>query len=118
MSVIALGTIAAILSSTSLNVAAPALMKRFGLGRDKIQLVVTVFMLSNTVSMLPSPWLVEHFGLRRCFLAALLLLATGSILGAMSPSFPFLLCMRFLQGCAAGMLMPMGGYHCHAVVSV
>ena len=108
MGVIALGTIAAILSSTSLNVAAPALMMRFGIGQDRVQLVVTVFMLANTIAMLPSPWLIERFGLRRCFLAALLLLAVGSALGAMSPNFLFLLCMRVVQGCAAGMLMPMG----------
>jgi DHA2 family multidrug resistance protein len=108
MGVIALGTIAAILASTSLNVAAPALMTRFGIGQDRVQLVVTVFMLANTIAMLPSPWLIERFGLRQCFLAALLLLAAGSILGAMSPNFAFLLCMRCLQGCAAGMLMPMG----------
>ena len=108
MGVIALGTIAAILASTSLNVAAPALMTRFGLGQDRVQLVVTVFMLANTIAMLPSPWLIERFGLRRCFLAALVLLALGSALGAMSPNFLFLLCMRVLQGCAAGMLMPMG----------
>ncbi len=108
MGVVALGTIAAILSSTSLNVAAPALMLRFGLGQDRIQLVVTVFMLANTIAMLPSPWLIERFGLRRCFVAALLMLAAGSTLGALSPNFLFLLCMRVLQGAAAGMLMPMG----------
>lgn len=108
MTVVALGTVAAILTSSGFNVAVPALMTHFGLGNDSVQLVVTVFMLANTVAMLPSPWLIERFGLRHCFLAAIFLLAVGSILGAISPNFYFLLGMRVLQGCAAGMLMPMG----------
>lgn len=108
MIVVAFGTIAAILTGNSLTVAVPALMAHFGLGADSIQLVVTVFMLANTVAMLPTPWLIDRYGLRRCFLAAIALLAVGSVLGAVSPNFYMLLGMRVLQGWAAGLLMPMG----------
>ena len=108
MIVVAFGTIAAILSGNSLTVAVPALVKYFGLGTNSVQLVVTAFLMANTVSMLPSPWLIERYGLRHCFIAAIFLLMISSVLGAISPNFYMLLGMRILQGCAAGMLMPMG----------
>lgn len=108
MSVVALGIIAAVLSATSFNVAIPALMAEFGLGQERVQWAVTGFMGAMTLAMLPTPWLLERFGFRRCFLTALGVLAVASVAGSLSPSFGFLVAMRALQGAAAGLLQPLG----------
>ncbi len=105
---VAFGSVAAVLSSTSFNVAIPTLAREFGLGQDKIQWAVTGFMAAMTISMLPTPWLLNRLGFRRYFLAIIALLASASIAGSMSTSFSFLVFTRVLQGVAAGMLQPLG----------
>ena len=104
---VAFGSIAAVLSTTSFNVAIPTLAQEFGLGQDKVQWAVTGFMAAMTVSMLPTPWLLDRFGFRTCFIGIILLLAVASIAGSLSTSFTFLVVCRVLQGAAAGMLQPM-----------
>ncbi|MBS1170341.1 MAG: transporter [Burkholderiaceae bacterium] len=105
---VAFGSVAAVLSTTSFNVAIPTLMREFGLGQDKIQWAITGFMAAMTVSMLPTPWLLDRFGFRRCFLGIVLLLAGASVAGSMASNFSFLVFTRILQGAAAGMLQPFG----------
>ncbi|THF62990.1 multidrug efflux MFS transporter [Pseudothauera nasutitermitis] len=108
LSVVALGTIAAVLSTTSFNVAIPALMAHFGLGQERVQWAITGFMGAMTLAMLPTPWLLDRFGFRTCFLSAILVLALASVAGSLSPSFGFLVAMRVIQGAAAGLLQPLG----------
>jgi EmrB/QacA subfamily drug resistance transporter len=110
MAVVALGTIGAVLLSTGFNVAVPALMKHFGIGNEEVQLAVTSFMVANTVAMLPTPWLIQRFGLRRCFIYATVVLVVASLLGSLSPTFPLLLAARIAQGVAAGIMYPIGTY--------
>lgn len=108
MLVVALGIIAAVLSATSFNVAIPALMEEFALGQERVQWAVTGFMGAMTLAMLPTPWLLDRFGFRSCFLTALAVLALASVAGSVSPSFGFLVAMRVVQGAAAGLLQPLG----------
>lgn len=108
MAVIALGTIGAVILSTSFNVAVPALMAHFGVGNDAVQLAVTCFMVASTVAMLPTPWLTQRFGVRRCFIGAVVLLIVSSLLGSFSPTFNMLLVARTVQGICAGVLYPLG----------
>lgn len=72
--VVGLGTIAAVLATTSFNVAVPALSKHFGLGQDQVQWAITGFPRLLTVAMLPTPWLLDQVGFRRLFLGANLML--------------------------------------------
>lgn len=108
LSVVALGTVAAVLSTTSFNVAIPALINHFGLGQERVQWAITGFMGAMTLAMLPTPWLLDRFGFRRCFLTAILVLAGASIAGSLSGSFSFLVFARIVQGAAAGLLQPLG----------
>ena len=105
---VAFGSVAALLSTTSFNVAIPTLIREFGLSQDRIQWAVTGFMAAMTVSMLPAPWLLGRFGFRRFFIGIILLLAGASIAGSMATNFSFLVFTRVLQGAAAGMLQPLG----------
>lgn len=105
--VVGLGTIAAVLATTSFNVAVPALSDYFGIGQDKVQWVITGFMAALTVGMLPTPWFLERFGFRKIFLYANFFLAVFSIAGALSNDFLLVVIWRVLQGTMAGLLTPL-----------
>ncbi|MDT3672716.1 MAG: DHA2 family efflux MFS transporter permease subunit [Aromatoleum sp.] len=105
--VVGVGMIAAVLCTTSFNVAVPTLGRQFGLGQNQVQWTITGFMAAMTVAMLPSPWLLDRFGFRRVFLTAVALLATGSVAGALSTGFGFVVTARIVQGAAAGLLQPL-----------
>ncbi|RJX30979.1 MAG: DHA2 family efflux MFS transporter permease subunit [Oxalobacter sp.] len=105
---LAFGSVASVLSTTSFNVAIPTLMREFALGQDKIQWAITGFMAAMTISMLPTPWLLDRFGFRRCFIGTIMLLAAASIAGSLTTQFSFLVVTRILQGTAAGLLQPFG----------
>lgn len=105
---VAFGGIAGVLSTTSMNVAIPTLGRHFGLGQDKVQWVITGFMATMTLAMLPTPWLLERFGFRRCFLGAIAVLAASSAVGALAGNFAWLVATRLVQGAAAGVLQPLG----------
>jgi DHA2 family multidrug resistance protein len=110
MAVIAAGTVGAVLLSTGFNVAVPALMQHFHIGNDAVQLAVTLFMVTSTIAMLPTPWLLQRFGLRRTFLGVLWLLIVSSLLGSLTTTFPQLLAARAVQGICAGILYPLGTF--------
>lgn len=106
--VVALGTVAGVLSTTSFSVAVPALTRQFGLGQDQVQWAITGFMAAMTVAMLPTPWLLDRWGFRRLFLLAIALLTLSSLAGSLASSFPFVVGTRIGQGIAAGLLQPLG----------
>ena len=106
--VISGGGIASILTSTSFTVAIPAVMHRFGVGHDVVQLGMSAYMAAMTIAMLPAAWMFERFGLRRCFLYSMSFMLVVSALGSFSTSFAFMIAIRMAQGAAAGMMGPMG----------
>lgn len=101
-----IGNVAAILSSTIVNVAIPDLSHYFTLGQERAQWVSTSFMLAMTLSMLTTPWLLQRFGLRRTFAGAVSLLLVGGMVGGFSVNYPMLISMRVLEGLAAGVMQP------------
>ncbi len=105
--VVGIGTVAAVLATTSFSVAVPALGRHFELGQDRVQWAITGFMGALTVAMLPTPWLLDRIGFRRLFLGALAMLAVTSVAGALADSFAFVVIVRVLQGVAAGLLQPL-----------
>ena len=107
MAVVAFGLMAGVLPGGSFVVAIPALLNTFHATQGEGQLVMTIFMVTNTIAMLPTPWLIQRFGMRNCFLWSMVLLVATSIFGALSPSFSILVLARALQGAVTGTLMPM-----------
>jgi len=101
-----IGSVAAILSSTIVNVAIPDLSHHFALGQERAQWVSTGFMLAMTLSMLTTPWLLMRFGLRRTYMGAICLLLCGGVLGGVSLNYPMLLTMRVAEGIASGIMQP------------
>ncbi len=101
-----IGTMAAIMASTIVNVAVPDMSRVFALGQERAQWLSAGFMAAMTLSMLTTPWLLERYGYRRTYAGAVLLLMAGGIAGGLSGWFELVLAMRVAEGLAAGVLQP------------
>lgn len=103
------GMMAAILSSTIVYVAVPELSRQFNVGQERVQWVSSAFMISLTLSMLLTPWLLLRYGLRVTYLTATILLMVGGIGCGLSGNFAVLITMRVIEGVASGVLQPIPG---------
>ena len=101
-----IGTMASIMSSTIINVAIPDMSHYFVLGQDRAQWVTSGFMVAMTSSMLTTPWALARFGYRRTYVATMLLLMAGGIVGGLANSFSLVLVGRVAEGLAAGVVQP------------
>ena len=103
------GTMAAIMSSTIINVAIPDMSAHFGLGPVRAQWVSSGFMAAMTVSMLTTPWLLMRHGYRRLYAACMWLMLAGGLIGGASDQFGIVLAARVAEGLAAGVVQPIPG---------
>ncbi|MEI8048724.1 MAG: DHA2 family efflux MFS transporter permease subunit [Bacteroidota bacterium] len=103
-----IGTFMAVLDATIVNVGLPKIMASFGVGLDKIEWVLTAYMLSLAVMLPTSAWLADRFGYKRVYFLGLLLFTFGSFLCGVSPTEDMLIAARVIQGLGAGCLMPVG----------
>ena len=101
-----IGSMASIMASTIVNVAVPDMSRVFALGQERAQWLSAGFMAAMTLSMLTTPWLLERYGYRRTYSAAVLQLMLGGITGGLSGGFELVLAMRVVEGLAAGVLQP------------
>jgi MFS family permease len=83
--------------------ALPTLAKSFGVSFGIASGVITIYLLGNFVSTIPSGWLIDRFGRRSVLIAGPLLTAATAFMVAGAHSFPELLILRFFNGCAAQM---------------
>ena len=102
-----IGNIALILSSTIINVAIPDIMGAFGIGQDKAQWLSAGFLAVMTLSMLLNSWMIGAVGKRNTYHISMLIFVTGSVLGAIAPTFDMLVLARILQGFGAGLIHPL-----------
>ncbi|MCV0438449.1 MAG: MFS transporter [Hydrogenophaga sp.] len=100
------GTMAAIMSSTVINVAIPDMSHHFTLGQERAQWVTSGFMAAMTVSMLTTPWLLARYGYRRTYEGCMWLLLAGGVAGGFANDFPLVLAARVAEGLAAGVVQP------------
>lgn len=100
------GTMASIMSSTIINVAIPDMSHHFSLGQERAQWVSSGFMVSMTVAMLTTPWLLARFGYRRTYVATMTLLMAGGIAGGLANQYWLVLLARVVEGVAAGVVQP------------
>lgn len=103
-----IGTFMAVLDSTIVNVGLPKIMASFGVGIDKIEWVLTAYMLALAVALPTSGWLADRFGYKRMYFWGLLLFTIGSFLCGVSNNENILVFSRVIQGLGAGCLMPLG----------
>ena len=101
-----LGSMAAVMSSTILNVAIPDMCQQFTLGHSRVQWVTSGFMVAMTVSMLTTPWLLSRYGYRRVYEVCMWLLLGGGVVGGLANDFPLVMAARVAEGLAAGVVQP------------
>jgi MFS transporter, DHA2 family, multidrug resistance protein len=103
-----IGTFMAVLDATIVNVALPKIMAAFGVDVDKIEWVLTAYLLVFAVMLPTSGWVADHFGYKRTYFFALLVFTLGSFLCGLSWDEDALIVFRIVQGVGAGFLMPVG----------
>ncbi|MBI4195810.1 MAG: DHA2 family efflux MFS transporter permease subunit [Betaproteobacteria bacterium] len=105
-----LGTISAVLTTTTVNVAIPDIMGAFGIGQDRAQWLSTGALAAMTVGMLLNAWMMHSFGQRKTFIAALSVFVAALVLAGLSPNESVLIFCRVVQGAVAGLLQPLSMY--------
>lgn len=103
-----LGTFMAVLDATIVNVGLPKIMASFGVSLDKIEWVVTAYMLAMAVALPTSGWLADKFGYKRLYFIGLFLFTLGSMLCGRSSDENMLIMARVIQGFGAGTIQPLG----------
>jgi MFS transporter, DHA2 family, multidrug resistance protein len=103
-----IGTFMSVLDATIVNVGLPKIMTSFGVGLDRIEWVLTAYMLAMAVMLPTTAWLADRFGYKRMYFLGLSLFTLGSFLCGMSPNENILILSRIIQGLGAGTIMPIG----------
>ncbi len=98
----------AVLDATIVNVGLPKIMASFGVGLDKIEWVITAYMLAMAVMLPTSGWLADRFGFKKMYFFGLFLFTFGSLLCGMSPNEDMLIISRIIQGLGSGTIQPLG----------
>ena len=95
-----------ILDMTKVNVALPSIGEVLGAGSTELQLIVSGFVLTFGLALVPSGRLGDQRSRRTLFVVGLSLYIATSIMCALAPTGTVLLVGRLLQGVAAGIQMP------------
>ena len=103
-----IGTFMAVLDATIVDVSLSKIMSSFGIGVDKVEWVVTAYMLVFAVMLPTSGWIADHFGYKRTYFSALALFTFGSFLCGLAWNENMLILFRIVQASGAGLLMPTG----------
>lgn len=103
-----IGTFMAVLDATIVDVSMAKLMAAFGISVDKVEWVITAYMLVFAVMLPTAAWIADHFGYKRTYFTALFLFTLGSFLCGQSWNEDMLIISRIVQATGAGLLMPTG----------
>ena len=103
-----IGTFMAVLDATIVNVGLTKMMAAFGVSVDKIEWVLTAYLLVFAVVLPSSGWIADHLGYKRTYSLGLFLFTFGSLLCSLSVNENMLIMFRVIQGSGAGFIMPVG----------
>ena len=102
-----LGTLAAMITTTIVNVAFPDIMGAFGVGQDRAQWLSTGALAAQTIGMLVNAWLIHSFGSRKTFVVSLGVFIGALAVAGLAPNDTVLIVARIVQGGIAGILQPL-----------
>ena len=103
-----LGAITMDFGGNVLNVAIPKMMTSFGVSLDKVQWVLTGYVVARAVFMPTVGWLGGWIGQRNLYLLSLFCVVGSSVLGGAAWNLESLIVFRVLQGIGAGPLQAIG----------
>ncbi|MGN6317895.1 DHA2 family efflux MFS transporter permease subunit [Trinickia sp.] len=96
-----------VLDTSIANVSIPTISGDLGVSSDQGTWVITSFAVANAISVPLTGWLTERLGQVRLFLASIVLFVISSWMCGLSPTLPFLLVSRVIQGAVAGPMIPL-----------
>lgn len=96
-----------ILNETIMSVALPVLMADLGVSASVGQWLTAGFLLTMSVVIPITGFLIRRFPTRLLFGAAMGLFSTGTLLAALAPGFPVLLAARVVQAGGTAIMMPL-----------
>jgi len=105
--VVVVGSLAAILDLTIVNVAIDTLQRRLHTNVSTIQWVSTGYVLASAMTIPVSGWAFQRFGARRSWMGSLIIFVVGSALCGAAWSTGSLIAFRIFQGVGGGMLLPL-----------
>ncbi|MCG0278948.1 MAG: MFS transporter [Thermanaeromonas sp.] len=91
-------------TSSSLNLAIPAIGAEFKADALSLNWVVSAFLLTSAVFLLPFGRLADLYGRKKIFLAGISSYTLFSLLSALAPNLLFLIAFRALQGISSAMI--------------
>jgi len=96
-----------VLDTSIANVSIPTISGDLGVSSNQGTWVITSFAVANAISVPLTGWLTERLGQVRLFLASIVLFVLSSWMCGLSPTLPFLLFSRVIQGAVAGPMIPL-----------
>lgn len=90
------------------NVALPTMARALGVSPSNAILIVTAYQVAVVIALLPCAALGERFGLRLVFTIGVVLFTAASLASALSPSLPWLIAARFVQGLGGAAILALG----------
>jgi MFS family permease len=93
----------AVFNRSTLGVAGPAALTRFGISAGQLGVFVMLQLAVYAGMQIPAGLLVDRFGPRRMLLGATLVMAAGQLGFALLPSYPLALLARGVLGCGDAM---------------
>jgi DHA2 family multidrug resistance protein-like MFS transporter len=97
-----------VVDSAIANIALPSIGHALHVRPALSVLVVTAYQLALVMTLLPAAALGESLGYRKIYTLGVALFTAASVLCALSPSLPFLVAARFLQGLGGAAIMSLG----------
>jgi len=97
-----------VLDAAIANVALPSIASSLKVTPALSVLIVTTYQMALVMALLPCAALGESLGYRRVFTAGVSLFIVASVLCSLSPSLPWLVAARFVQGIGGAAVMALG----------
>ena len=104
---LALAAFLMILNETVLTVALPSIMADLGVSATAGQWLTTGFLLTMSVVIPTTGFLLQRFTTRSLFVFALLSFLAGTLVAVFAPSFAFLLIARIIQAVGTAIVLPL-----------
>lgn len=102
------GVLLSTMDSSMVNVALPEIMRSFDIGLSEVKLVVLVYLMVVTVSLVFCGRLADQFGKGNVYLAGMLTFTGAAVACAVSSNFYYLIAYRAVQAVGASMMMSTG----------
>jgi MFS transporter, DHA2 family, lincomycin resistance protein len=107
LAVLLVSAFVVILNETIMNVALPRLMHEFDVSASAIQWLSTAFMLTMSVAIPATGYLLTRLPIRTVFILAMGFFSVGTLLAGVAPGFEVLLVARVVQAFGTAIMMPL-----------